>query len=83
METEEFKINDQVVVKREMRNGTLIRIGSIVRINAGAENALVHFPIDHAQATVPFSQMERTQSAFSGRARVQVNPAYRGIGQLL
>jgi len=79
----DFRKDDQVVVRRTMANGVLIRIGSILRINANAESALVHFPVDHCQAVVPFTMMEKTQSAFSGRARVQVNPAYRGIGMML
>jgi hypothetical protein len=78
----DFKKDDQVLVRREMRNGTLIRVGSIIRINAGKDSALVHFPLDHCQAVVPLSQMEKTQSAFSGRARVQPNPAYRTISSL-
>jgi hypothetical protein len=78
----DFSVNDQVIVKRVMRNGTLIRIGSIIRLSASSETALVHFPVDHCQASVPFSQMEKTSERFSGRARVQVNPVYRGIGVL-
>lgn len=78
----DFKVNDQVLVRRKMKNGTLIRIGSIIRVSAGKDEALVHFPVDHCQAVVPILQLEHTKRAFSGRARVQVNPAQRGISSL-
>lgn len=74
-----IRVNEQVSVRRQMRNGTLIRIGSVLSINAEAGTAIVHFPVDQTSATFPVEQLESTSKRFGGRARVQVQSARRGI----
>jgi len=74
-----IRVNEQVSVRRQMRNGTLIRIGSVLSINAEAGTAVVHFPVDQTSASFPVEQLEPTSRRFGGRARVQAVPFKRGI----
>ena len=73
-----MKVNDQVMVRKDMRNGArLVRIGSIVRLDTEAGVAEVHFPNDYTKAVLPIEKLELTSNRFSGRSRVQVDPAKR------
>jgi len=72
-----FQQNDQVIVKRKMRNGNLVRFGSIVRLDG--DKAAVFFPIDHTQAVIPVSQLEKTERRFGVYARVQPSPVMRSM----
>lgn len=74
-----IRVNEQVSVRRPMRNGTLIRIGSVLSINAEAGTAVVHFPVDHTFGTFPVESLEPTSKRFGGMARVQPSPMRRGI----
>lgn len=78
---EEIKKDDQVLVRRKIRNGNLVRFGSVVSIDgSGADaKARVHFPIDHTQVVVPVSQLEKTSTKFSGYSRVQPSAVRRSI----
>jgi hypothetical protein len=77
---EEIKKDDQVMVKKRMRNGNLIRFGSVLSIDGtGADaKARVQFPIDHTQAVVPVSQLEKTSTRFN-YARVQPSAMRRSF----
>jgi hypothetical protein len=74
---EKFAVNEQVIARRRMRNGVLIRMGSIVRLDG--DKAQVFFPIDHTNAVIPVAQLEKTSKRFgSPYARVSVSPIQRG-----
>lgn len=73
---DEIKKDDQVMVKRKMRNGNLVRFGSVVSIDG--EKARVNFPIDHTSVVVPVSQLEKTSTKF-GYARVQPSAVRRSF----
>ena len=60
-----------------MHNGSLIRIGSILRIDPEAGMARVHFPVDHTMADLAVENLEPVSSRFSGRTRVNVDPVRR------
>jgi len=70
-----FEANDQVIVRRRIRSGNLIRMGSIIKVDG--DKARVHFPIDHTQAVVPLEQLEKTSDKFTGYARVQASANHR------
>ena len=77
---EDIKVNDQVMVKRQMRNGRLVRFGSVVSISG--QSARVNFPIDHTSVVVPLDQLEKTSTKFGGYARVQPNQIQRSFTSL-
>lgn len=74
---EVFAANDQVMVKKQIRSGKLIRFGSIVKLDG--DKALVHFPIDHSQAVIPVTQLEKTSGRFGSYSRVQPSPVMRSF----
>ncbi len=74
---DEIKKDDQVMVKRKMRNGNLVRFGSVLSVDA--EKARVFFPIDHTQVVVPVSQLEKTSTRFGNYARVQPSAVRRSF----
>lgn len=76
-----IRVNEQVSVRRKIRTGTLVRIGSVLSIDAEAGTAIVHFPVDQTSATFPVEQLEPTSSRFGGRARVQISPLNRTIAR--
>lgn len=74
----DFKQNDQVLVRKRLQNKTnLIRMGSIVRVDG--DKALVQFPIDHTQAVLPLSALEKTSQHFGSYAKVQASSVRRAI----
>lgn len=73
----EFAISDQVMVRRKMRNGNLVRMGSIVRLDG--DKALVNFPLDMISTVVPVDQLEKTSNRFGMYNRVQASAIRRGI----
>lgn len=78
---DEIKKDDQVMVRRKMRNGNLVRFGSVLSVDA--EKARVFFPIDHTQIVVPVSQLEKTSTKFgSNYARVQPSAVRRSFTSL-
>jgi len=76
----DIKKNDQVIVKKKIRGGNLVRIGSVLSVDG--DKARVHFPIDHTQVVIPVGQLEKTGTRFSGYSRVQPSAAQRGITSL-
>lgn len=76
---DEIKKDDQVMVKRRMHNGNLIRFGSVLSIDG--EKARVHFPIDHTSLVVPVDQLEKTSTRF-GYNRVQPSAIRRSFTTL-
>lgn len=76
---EEFAVNDQVLVRKPIRTGTLVRMGSILKLHPGEDKALVHFPIDHTQAVIPLTNLEKTSTRFNGISRVQASPVQRHL----
>jgi hypothetical protein len=77
---DDLKKDDQVLVRRKMRNGTLVRFGSVLSIDgSGADaKARVFMPIDHTQLVVPVSQLEKTSTRF-GYNRVQPSAIRRSF----
>ncbi len=73
----DFHVADQVMVRRKMRNGNLVRIGSITRIDG--DKALVNFPLDYTSSVVPLTQLERTSNRFGTYNRVQMSAMRRAI----
>jgi hypothetical protein len=78
---DEIKKDDQVMVRKKMRNGNLIRFGSVVAIDgSGADaKARVNFPIDHTSVVVPVSELEKTSTRFGNYARVQPSAVRRSF----
>jgi hypothetical protein len=74
--------NDQVIRRRQMRGGTAIDIGSVVRIEAGGQSAFVHFPTLNSMVSVPISELQKTVEVFGG-VRVHPSPARRTINTLI
>ena len=68
-----IKQNDQVLVRKQLRNGNLVRIGSVLSIDGrgDAAKARVYFPIDHTQVVIPVKNLEKTSTKFGGYQRVQ------------
>ena len=81
---DEIKKDDQVMVKKKIRSGNLIRFGSVLSVDgAGADaKARVHFPVDHTQVVVPVSQLEKTSTKFGMYARVQPSATRRSFTTL-
>lgn len=77
---EELKKDDQVLVRKKIRSGNLVRIGSVLSIDG--DKARVHFPIDHTQIVIPVSQLEKTSTKFSGYSRVQPSAVRRSVTSL-
>lgn len=75
-----LKVSDQVVVRRQISTGTLVRIGSVLRLDPEQGMATVHFPVDHTQAQLRIEDLVPTSEEFPGRTRVQHNPLKRGVG---
>jgi len=75
-----FNVNDQVIVKKKIRTGNLIRFGSVVRLDG--DKALVQFPVDHTQAVIPVKQLEKTSTKFGTYARVQPSAMRRSFTSL-
>jgi ribosomal protein S1 len=78
---EVFAANDQVMVKKRIRSGNLIRFGSIVKVDG--DKALVNFPIDHTSLVIPVAQLQKTDKRFGTYKRVQPNPVLRSFTQLV
>jgi hypothetical protein len=74
---ENLQVNDQVLVRKRIRTGNLIRMGSVLKIDG--DKALVQFPIDHTQTVLPISSLEKTSDRFGGYARVQVSAMRRSM----
>jgi hypothetical protein len=77
---EDIKVNDQVIVRQKLRNGNLVKMGSVVRLDG--DKALVSFPTLYTQSVVPVSQLEKTSTSFSGYSRVQPSAVRRGLTTL-
>lgn len=72
-----FKKDDTVIARRQMRNGSLIRMGTILRLDG--DQALVNFPNDYVTTVIPTSQLEvATPSQAGGYKRA--NSVRRGKG---
>jgi hypothetical protein len=75
----DISVNDQVIVRKKVRNGNLIRFGSVVKKDG--DKALIHFPTDHTQVVIPLDQLEKTSTKF-GYSRVQPSAVRRGFTTL-
>jgi hypothetical protein len=81
----DMRVNDQVVVRRPMLHGrgsSLIKHGTILAFADNGKSAVVSFPADKTRSTIPIDQLEPATSRY-GRARVQVDPIRRTIGNLM
>jgi hypothetical protein len=76
----DIAVNDQVMARRKVRNGNLIRYGSVVKLDG--DKALVHFPTEYVKAVIPISQLEKTSTKFGNYARVQPSAVRRGFSTL-
>lgn len=86
MKTEEIKIGMQVQQKRQLQshgNMSEIRIGTLTAQREGPHGTLVKvsFPMARTVVEVPVESVEPV-SRVLGRARVQFNPANRGVAFL-
>lgn len=73
----EIQKDDQVIVRKKIRTGNLVRMGSVVKIDG--DKAQVFFPIDSTQVVVPIASLEKTSDRFGGYARVQVSAMQRSM----
>jgi hypothetical protein len=81
----EWKLNDQVILRRPILHGrgsNLIKTGTILALAADGKHATVSFPADQTRVSVLLDQLEPVTSLY-GRARVQVDPTRRSIGNLM
>jgi len=81
---EAFRVQQQVLVRRNILHGRgskLIKVGTILAFADNGTKAVVSFPADSTRATISLSELEPVSRAY-GRARVQVNPVRRSIGGL-
>lgn len=76
----EIQVNDQVLTKKKLRNGNLIRYGSVVKMDG--DKALVHFPTEYVQAVIPLNQLEPTRTKYGSYARVQPSAVRRSFTTL-
>jgi hypothetical protein len=79
-----FKQGDQVVVKRKMGNTRLatkeLMAGTLLSFTEAGRSAVVSIPRPggrQLRCTVPVSQLSAASEVYR-RARVQINPAFRG-----
>ena len=80
-----YKVNEQVLVRRQILHGRgsqLIKIGTIVAFADNGKKAVVNFPADRTRATISLSELEPVKSRY-GRARVQVDPVRRTIASYM
>jgi len=82
---DEIKKDDQVLVRKRMRNGNLVRFGSVLSIDGSGEDARarVFFPVDHTQVVMPVSQLEKTCKKFGMYSRVQPSAMRRSFTTLV
>ena len=73
----DLQVNDQVMVRKRIRTGNLIRIGSIVKMDG--DKAQVNFPVDMTSQVIPVNQLEKTTNRFGLYARVQASALRRSI----
>jgi len=76
----DISVNDQVCVRRKLRNGNMIRYGSVVKLDG--DKALVHFPTEYVKAVIPVNQLEKTSTKFGSYSRVQASALRRGFSTL-
>lgn len=78
---DEIKQNDQVIFKKPIRSGMLLRFGSVLSVDG--DMARVHFPIDHSSSVLPVNQLEKTSTKFgSNYVRVQPSAVRRSFTSL-
>ena len=78
----EFRIQDQVIVRRPMLHGRgsqIIKLGTILAFSDDGRKAVISFPADKTRATVSLDELEPAKSRFN-RARVQIDPLRRTLG---
>jgi len=84
METN-FRVNDQVIVRRPILHGRgsqQIKLGTITAFADNGKKAIVSFPADSTRTTVSLSELEPAKNRY-GRARVNIDPVRRTIGRLM
>lgn len=80
----QFRIQDQVIVRRPISNGngtSLIKLGTILAFKDGGVKAEVSFPGDQTRTIINIDQLEPVSARF-GRARVNIDPVRRTVGFL-
>lgn len=78
----EIEVGSQVEWRRPVKNGTLVEIGNVVRINAASQTALIDFPQLYKMQNVPLAELTNTRKSF-GPYKVQASPAQRTLNRLI
>lgn len=73
----DIKANDQVMVRKKLRNGTLVKFGEVVKLDG--DKASVHLPHDHKTIVVSVKELEKTSTRFGQHSRVQGSPIRRSM----
>jgi hypothetical protein len=84
MTIQKFKVNDQVIVKKQQLHGNVreIKVGNILSFaDPDRKIAVVGISSENVRRNIPISELELVQDRFS-RAVVTVNPVNRSIGSL-
>ena len=78
--SDEIVKDTQVEYMRPIRTGTLVEIGSVIRVDG--DRALVNFPTLYKSKYLPLSELRATSHRF-GKIQVQASPARRTLQTLL
>ncbi|MDE1971397.1 MAG: hypothetical protein KGI50_07530 [Patescibacteria group bacterium] len=79
---QELKVNQQVIIKKANRSGSLLFYGNIVSINPELQRAKVQVPTMNMIQDVPLSELTPTSSVHGNVVRVQPSPAQRTLTKL-
>lgn len=88
-----MEANDQVRIKKQLRNGTQILYGTIIsftdesrtvaNVSVSQDTRKPRMIQASSRIQVPVSKLESVKNLFGGRAVVQSNPTHRNLSSLI